>query len=1097
MVSCAAAWIDERTGRAERRQVTVLCCELVDTAASDPEDLAHQLASYRAAVAAIVDQHGGRIVDDVSGNILAVWGCGDPADQRHGSASSRGSHTSGPGAPRSAMMAALDLAALQFRTATPRIALDAGIVIVGYCHNEALPQRDPNRGFGDLVGRVLGDARRLSALADESCVLASDAVRLLTLDAFVFEQHTLPPCNVLPAWTVTACKPTVRQRDRRAPYLVGNAKQRAALDQALAAMLARGRQIVVMTGEAGIGKSTLFRHFRARVNASKAQWIEAICRPEHAHATLQPIRDLLRHALSSSEIAELCHTTPKPLARPLIADLDASDRQLLCRFFSSGDRAAANTQVNGQIWPSDRHQRLVNLLIEMLGHVAARQPTLLAIEDLHWADSETLAFLTMLVEQSTRWSKFGLMLVARRGDQLPKRITLRATIVAVERLSDREVLELLTRQSHGEPAVSPLSPEILRRIALRSDGVPLFAEQLAALYVNTADPEQASAILTGPTSLNLTLAARLDALGDSKSLAQTASVLGRDFDSGVLARMLEMAPEQIHAGLAVLMASGLVTPVTDRPHISHRFCHALVRDAAYASLLRQQRHQLHRRAAETLQTFSGFADANPEAMAVHYTEAGEGTAAARWWRLSAKRALGFSHLNVAVSHLQRGLSLLGAHDEPAVGTDATKRNEELAIRRLLGPCLTMLAGNGADTVIANYRRCLDLTADAAPTPFEVLWGLQGCHSVRGEMHEALDFGERAILAAEASASGDNTDDDERCLLAHRMQGLSRLQAGDIARAIGHYREVERRYDSAKHEAMRFRYASDQGVLATAHWAWAEAVAGNLAVSEQLAEQALARADQLEHPHTSAHVVAVLAARAQTLGQREVAAPLALAARTLAQAHGFTYWSAWSEIILGWHEGATAPETSIARIERAIQDYRRTGAGQALPYAMLLKAEVALSAGLTDLAIRTTSEGLKLAEAGGVGLYRGELLRVQALAAQHNAAQSGNGCVTLPNSALRFAMDLSIQQGTLIFAMRAAVALLRCSLDGMDRDGSHLLTDDVDQALMVLRHLLNDMQDGGQIVGRNRPVSAEIADAAAVLARAETASRQNAPYGTTA
>jgi hypothetical protein len=126
-----------------------------------------------------------------------------------------------------------------------------------------------------------------------------------------------------------------------------------------------------------------------------------------------------------------------------------------------------------------------------------------------------------------------------------------------------------------------------------------------------------------------------------------------------------------------------------------------------------------------------------------------------------------------------------------------------------------------------------------------------------------------------------------------------------------------------------------------------------------------------------------------------------------------------------------------------------------------------------------------------------VLRVQALAAQHNAAQSGNGCVTLPNSALRFAMDLSIQQGTLIFAMRAAVALLRCSLDGMDRDGSHLLTDDVDQALMVLRHLLNDMQDGGQIVGRNRPVSAEIADAAAVLARAETASRQNAPYGTTA
>jgi hypothetical protein len=239
--------------------------------------------------------------------------------------------------------------------------------------------------------------------------------------------------------------------------------------------------------------------------------------------------------------------------------------------------------------------------------------------------------------------------------------------------------------------------------------------------------------------------------------------------------------------------------------------------------------------------------------------------------------------------------------------------------------------------------------------------------------------------------------------------------------------------------MRFRYASDQGALAQAHWAWAEAVAGNLGASESLAEQALARADQLEHPHTSAHVLAVLAARAQTLRQREVAALLAVAARTLAHTHGFTYWSAWAEIILGWHEAAHCPENSIERIERAIQDYRRTGAGQALPYAMLLKAEVALDSGLWDLATRTATEGLKLARAGGLNLYVGELLRVRALALMQTNVQlqqtqgHSNGSTRLygfeAEQTLTEAISVSQQQGARIFAMRAAVVQLNgCSDD---------------------------------------------------------------------
>jgi tetratricopeptide (TPR) repeat protein len=329
----------------------------------------------------------------------------------------------------------------------------------------------------------------------------------------------------------------------------------------------------------------------------------------------------------------------------------------------------------------------------------------------------------------------------------------------------------------------------------------------------------------------------------------------------------------------------------------------------------------------------------------------------------------------------------------------------------------------------NYRRCLLLSIPPVTSPdeapatqaFEILWGLQGCHAVRGEMREALAIGEIAITVADASAQQNPPGrlHEEHGLLAHRMQGLARLQAGEIAAAIRHYQQVERRYNPASHQGMRFRYASDQGVLAQAHWAWAEAVSGNLAASEWLAGQALARAGQLDHPHTSAHVVSVLAARAQTLQQREVAAPLALAARTLSHAHGFTYWAAWAEIILGWHEGARAPEDGIGRIERAIQDYRRTGAGQALPYAMLLKAEVALGAGLWDLAARTTAEGIEVARRSGLGLYLGELLRVRALALRQGGSSSSEVSAVLTE-----AMSICAGQGTRTFAIRAAMAQLQ-------------------------------------------------------------------------
>jgi class 3 adenylate cyclase len=305
MVNFASVRICERSWRAERRQVTVMSCELISEMAgsetsncetgADPDDVACQVERYRADVAESVSRYGGLIIGDIGGSVVAVWGS-SAAGRRFPGARTQYDASS----PRTAILAALDLGERRYPAARVKIAVDAGIVIVNYNADHGV--------MGDLVGQVLGAASTLRAHSENQTVVVSDAARHLAADAFVFVPIELPeidPITSAPAWSparqfmwrVTACKPRWQQPDRRMPRLVGNRRQTAALEQALVAVLARSRQVVVLTGEPGIGKSALFRHFRVRVQVSTARWIEATCRPEQSYATLQPIRDLLRQAL--------------------------------------------------------------------------------------------------------------------------------------------------------------------------------------------------------------------------------------------------------------------------------------------------------------------------------------------------------------------------------------------------------------------------------------------------------------------------------------------------------------------------------------------------------------------------------------------------------------------------------------------------------------------------------------------------------------------------------------------------------------------------------------------------------------------------------
>jgi hypothetical protein len=489
-------------------------------------------------------------------------------------------------------------------------------------------------------------------------------------------------------------------------------------------------------------------------------------------------------------------------------------------------------------------------------------------------------------------------------------------------------------------------------------------------------------------------------------LTMAASVLGDAIDAGILAQMLEMDDRHLDPLLAELEAAGVLRYRGQTGGSLFEFADRRTREAAYAQLEPQVRAALHHRAADRLGECAATEfHADAARIAEHYEAAAAWVEAFSWWRKAAERAIAETLVADAAAFLQRGLAICQRHP------DAVSPEVELAALGMLGPLQAQLKGSGAREVADVYARCLEIAGgfgnkDRTAT-FDALWGLSACILVHGRVDTAREIGK--LLLNSAEAAGDAT----QILLATRLKGLGSLLAGEIGPAIGNFAAVEKLYDVHRHAPLRFRYASDQIAVALAHKAWAEAIAGQAEVSQRTRAAALDHVERLQHPHTSAHVLCVLAACAQTLQLRKCASPLAYAGLALARRHCFPYWEAWAQIILGWHQAAYAPEAGQARIDSAISAYRSTGAGQALPYAQLLRAGVALGTGDIACALRAADDALDLSAAHGVVLFEAEILRTKA---QALGQQQGRQAL------LETAVATARRQGAWLFEARAVQAL---------------------------------------------------------------------------
>jgi class 3 adenylate cyclase/tetratricopeptide (TPR) repeat protein len=993
---------------AERRQLTVAFCDLVGSTALsarlDPEDLRAVIGAYHRCVAAVIEKSGGFVAKYMGDGVLAYFGY-PRADEHDAERAVRA------GLALVEAVAGLETAAGVRLQA--RVGIATGLVVVGDLVGEGEARE---RG---VVGETPNLAARLQGLAEPGAVVISPSTRRLTGGLFDYEDLGAVEIRGLAAPVVAARVLRERGAESRFEALRATATPLVGRDEELAMLERRWQQattgegcVVLLSGEPGIGKSRLAQTLLDRIAGEPHTRIRAFCSPHHRDHALYPMITQLERAagfrredttdqrLDKLEAVLAQATNDLGEAAPLLAALLS---------LPTGERYPPLGHT-----PQRQKELTLRALLAQVEGLAARQPVLMLFEDAQWSDPTSLELYDLIVDRLPTLPV--LLIVTFRHEFTPPwtgqpHVTFRA----LNRLAPRQRAEMIAGITGGKA----LPQEIADQIVDRTDGVPLFVEELTKAVVESgmltdagdrytaAKPVMPLAI---PASLQASLLARLDRLAPVREVAQIGAALGRQFSHELIAAVAPMPPGQLDDALAQLVGAELIYCRGTPPDAEYIFKHALVQDAAYGTLLRDPRQQLHARIAAAVEDrFPEIVAAQPALLAHHATEAGLTVKAVDYWLAAGRQAWARSATAETVALLRRGLALVLVLPE----TDR-RRETELDLRIALGQALVVNLSWGAPEVAEVYSptRELALTLNRSRALVSALWGQHLDHFARGDL-EGMQR-----LAAEMRELGDATGDVLVQVIGYDAEAFACFNLGQFSAGRAYAEKALALYDPADRPSYVELVPLDHQVMMHLHSSYLLACLGHLDQALSRRDASVDEARRLSHPPTLA--IALLAAGLTGSWLRlEPGSLLQYADETLplATVHGLGHFRMVAWIQRGW---------SVATLGRADEGIPLLAAGVAgqrdlgyfVPWALTLLGDACRMAGQWPGALEHLAEARRLAEEKEERWFQAETIRLtgDVLLATDDAAAA--------EVSYHEALALARRQSAKLWELRAATSLAR-------------------------------------------------------------------------
>ena len=801
----ATASNDVRADSAERRQVTVMFCDLVGSTAlsvsMDPEDLREIISAYQKCVTETVDRYGGFVAKYMGDGVLVYFGY--PQAHEHDA--------------EQAARAGLELVAAvnSLPSSVPlqaRIGIATGLVVVGDLVGSGDSQE---RG---IVGETPNLAARLQSIAEPNMVVIADGTRKLIGN--LFELANIGPQDLkgigVPVRPWAVLRPSSAEGRFEALHssgltaLVGREEELELLLRCWSRAKNGEGQLVLLSGEAGIGKSRLTAALLESLATEPHTRLRYFCSPQHTGSALYPIISQMERAAGVSQgdapQAKL-DKLDAALARSSTSEQDAALFSEMLSLPNDGRHSALELDAQ------QRRQRLLRALTSQVESLARENPVLMIFEDVHWIDPTSLEALGRVLDSIPRHRV--LLLVTFRPEFEPPWIRgPHVTALTINRLAQVDI-DLMIDRVVGNKLIAE---RVRRDIIERTDGIPLFVEEMTKAILEAGSENAAEHIaasipsptLAVPASLHASLMARLDRLGYAKEVAQLGAVIGREFSHTLLSSVAQMPEAQLQSAIDRLVAAGLLFRQGVAPNATYLFKHALVQDAAYGTLLRESRHTLHARIAQTLEEqFVEIAENQPELLARHYTEAGLIERAAGFWGKAGQRSLARSALVEAAEQLSHAVSQIAA-----LPATPARNRERIRLEVTVANVLMHVKGYAAPETRASLDQARSLIehVEALGEPlddplmlFSVLYGLWVAS------YNAFNGEAVCELAAQFLTAAEKQGATVPIMVGRRLTGISLFHIGDLAEGRAHLDYAMRLYDPAEHRSLATRFGQDVGV----------------------------------------------------------------------------------------------------------------------------------------------------------------------------------------------------------------------------------------------------------------------------------------------